>query len=168
MRCELCGRPIADQPPIEAWIEGARLTVCRRCSRYGSPARAREALPQHAKVVSNVGVGRKTSRAGFGDLVLVEGYNLIIKQARERMNMTQAELAKLVGEKESIIRRLEGGRMTPSLDLAKKLERALKIKLFEEARRFMQEVPRPKSLQLTLGDVVTIREKPSSKGLQTT
>jgi len=94
--------------------------------------------------------------------MLVSNYNVLIRQARENMGLTQADLAKLIGEKESIVRRLESGRMVPTLELAKKLEKVLKVKLYEEVRQ-EQEPPRPQGFQLTLGDVAVIRERSSKK-----
>ncbi|MEM2214447.1 MAG: multiprotein bridging factor aMBF1 [Candidatus Nezhaarchaeales archaeon] len=152
MICELCGKPIIGKP-IKSWIEGAQLTVCHRCSRYGStvkPATQRATLQQLPK--------RREVRTELENMVLVGNYNVLIRQARESMGLTQEDLARLIGEKESIIRRLESGRMTPTLELAKKLERLLKIKLYEEVRQ-EQEVPRPQNFELTLGDVAVIRER---------
>ncbi|MEM0217217.1 MAG: multiprotein bridging factor aMBF1 [Candidatus Nezhaarchaeales archaeon] len=152
MICELCGKPIIGKP-MKAWIEGAQLTVCYRCSRYGSavkPAAQRATLHQLPK--------RKEVRTELENIVLVDKYNVLIRQARESMGLTQEDLARLIGEKESVIRRLESGRMIPSLELAKKLERLLKIKLYEEARQ-EQDVPRPQNFELTLGDVAIIRER---------
>lgn len=151
MICELCGKPITGKP-TKVWIEGAQLTVCHRCTRYGS------IVKPAIKRVSHQPPKRRELRLESEDKVLVDNYNVLIRQARESMGLTQADLARLISEKESIIRRLESGRMAPTLELAKKLEKALKVKLYEEVRQ-EQEVPRPQSLELTLGDVAVIRER---------
>ncbi len=56
-----------------------------------------------------------------------------IIEARKARNMTQAELAKLVGTQKSNISRLEGGNYNPSLDflikVASSLGKELKIRL---------------------------------------
>ncbi|MBQ8633356.1 MAG: helix-turn-helix transcriptional regulator [Lachnospiraceae bacterium] len=56
-----------------------------------------------------------------------------IIEARKEQNMTQAELAKLVGTQKSNISRLEGGNYNPSLDflikVAASLGKELKIQL---------------------------------------
>jgi len=98
----------------------------------------------------------------FESTALVSNYNVLIRQARENMGLTQADLAALIGEKESIVRRLESGRMAPTLELAKKLEKVLKVKLYEEVRQ-EQEPPKPQKFQLTLGDVVVIKERASKE-----
>lgn len=152
MICELCGKPIVGKP-VRTWIEGAELTVCHRCSRYGSIIK-----PVIERAVSHQPPKHREVKLGSEEKVLVSNYSILIRQARESMGLTQADLARLIGEKESIVRRLEGGRMTPTLELAKKIERVLKIKLYEEIRQ-EQEVPKPQSFELTLGDVAVIKER---------
>lgn len=152
MICELCGKPIVGKP-TKAWIEGAQLTVCHRCSRYGSVVKSTV-----QQVASHQLPKRREVRLESEDKLLVSNYNTLIRQARENMSLTQADLARLIGEKESIIRRLESGRMTPTLELAKKLEKVLKVKLYEEVRQ-EQEIPKPQGFELTLGDVAVVRER---------
>ncbi len=151
MSCELCGRPITGKP-VRIWIEGSQLVVCNYCSRYGSVVKPR------ATVRPKQAIRRRELSMGFENTVLVSNYNTLIRQARENMGLTQADLAKLIGEKESIVRRLESGRMAPTLELAKKLEKVLKIKLYEVVRQ-EQEFPKPQSFQLTLGDVAEVKER---------
>jgi len=103
-------------------------------------------------------VRRRELSTGLENTVLVSNYNKLIRQARENMGLTQADLARLIGEKESVVRRLESGRMAPTLELAKKLEKILKIKLYEVVSQ-EQELPKPQSFQLTLGDVVEVKER---------
>lgn len=58
-------------------------------------------------------------------------YNLvreIIKYRRER-NLTQKELAEIIGTKQSAISRLEAGKMNPTIDFLMKVANALNVKL---------------------------------------
>jgi putative transcription factor len=151
MSCELCGKPILGKP-VRVWIEGSQLMVCSQCSRYGSVVKPK-AVTRPQQVVK-----RKELSMGFETTVLVSNYNVLIRQARESMGLTQADLAKLIGEKESIVRRLESRRMAPTLELARKIEKVLKIKLYEETRQ-EREPPKPQGFQLTLGDVAVIKER---------
>ena len=154
MLCELCGNPIADKP-IKVWIEGSQLVVCQRCSRYGSVIKSKTTTsPQRPQQIPK----RREVKMDFDNLTLVSNYNVLIRQARESMGLTQADVARLIGEKESIIRRLESGRMTPTLELARKLEKLLRIKLYEEVHQ-ERETFKPQSFELTLGDVVVIKER---------
>lgn len=63
---------------------------------------------------------------------LIEDFGAVVRQARERLGLTQAELAKQISEKLSVIKKIEAGRLKPDELLARKLERALKVKLIEE------------------------------------
>jgi putative transcription factor len=61
----------------------------------------------------------------------VPDYNAVVKKARERLGLTQEELGRRVGEKASVISKIETGRLRPSVMLARKLEHVLRIKLLE-------------------------------------
>ena len=90
---------------------------------------------------------------------MVPDYDVKVKKAREEQGLTQEVLAKLVGEKLSVIKRIEMGKLKPSLDLARKLEKALKVRLVEEAKATEPvQQPRPR-LELTLGDVAVIKDR---------
>ncbi len=60
---------------------------------------------------------------------LIENYGLLVKSARERMGLSPEELGVKLGEKASVIRKIEQGKLKPDNVLAKKLEHFLKIKL---------------------------------------
>ncbi len=52
-----------------------------------------------------------------------------LRALRERKHLTQAQLAKKVGTLQPAIARIESGGMTPSLDVLKKVARALGARL---------------------------------------
>ncbi len=53
----------------------------------------------------------------------------MLKKARERRKLTQAELAKNVGVHQVTIARLETGARRPSADLLRRLAKLLKVKM---------------------------------------
>ncbi len=53
----------------------------------------------------------------------------VLKKAREKRKLTQAELATKAGVHEMTISRLERGDRQPSMDLLQRLARALKVKI---------------------------------------
>jgi HTH-type transcriptional regulator/antitoxin HipB len=57
-----------------------------------------------------------------------------VRQARERMNITQAELAKRIGSTQPAIARLEAGGSTPSFDTLRRIAAALGLELVVELR----------------------------------
>lgn len=63
--------------------------------------------------------------------------SFLISEARIRMGMTQAQLAKLVGTKQSSIARMEGGSYLPSLGFLKKVALAIGTTLIPPQFGFM-------------------------------
>ncbi|RLE64725.1 MAG: TIGR00270 family protein [Thermoprotei archaeon] len=157
--CELCGREIIGVG-YRVRIEKSELTVCRICaSRY----RVVKVIPTETLTKSVPSkrarkIKPKVYRESLLDLELVDDYNVKIKEARERMGLTRELLAQIVGEKESTIRRIEQGVLEPTVELARKLERKLKIKLLKKVEREEKIISR-RTLDLTLGDIIVIRER---------
>jgi putative transcription factor len=89
--------------------------------------------------------------------VLVDDFGPAIRKARESSGMTRENFAKKLGEKESVIRRVESGEMYPTAELMSKIERLLKIKLKASIDTSVKgSAPSPSNL--TLGDVAILRE----------
>jgi len=63
---------------------------------------------------------------------IVEDYAKIIRAARERAGLPLSVVAERISEKESYIHAIEGGRLGPTLEVARKLEKELGIKLVEK------------------------------------
>jgi HTH-type transcriptional regulator/antitoxin HipB len=57
-----------------------------------------------------------------------------VREARERMQMTQAELAKRIGSAQPAIARLEAGGSTPSFNTLRRIAAALGLNLVVELR----------------------------------
>jgi len=157
MHCEICGREILG-PPKAIRIEGVILKVCKDCVRFGEEVPLEEKEP--AKSVPAraprwpKGLAKKTEE----ELMVVEDFAERIRSARERLGWTKEYLAKRVGEKVSVIKNIESGKLVPTLNLARKLERALKITLLEEPLEVSISKPSD-SVGLTLGDVVVLKKK---------
>ncbi len=90
---------------------------------------------------------------------VVPNYAEIIRRARERLGWTQRILAEKVKESERVIRRIEAGELVPTIDLARRLERILGVKLLEPVIEVEEEdTQKHRGFHLTLGDVAEIRE----------
>jgi ribosome-binding protein aMBF1 (putative translation factor) len=81
--------------------------------------------------------GRSTSeerRAGYRDAR--EAFELAerVRQARERLGVTQAELAARIGSTQPAIARLEAGGVSPSLVTLRRIAAALGLELVVELR----------------------------------
>ena len=161
MNCEICGKKILGRP-TQISIERSLLTVCQECSRFGVAVDHKTALkiertaakPGPRKIVPTL---RQPRKEGFEESVLVDNFGEVIKKAREAANLTREEFAKKIGEKDSVIRRIEAGEMYPTTDLTKKIERLLKLSLKASVDGSVKgSAPTPNTL--TLGDVAILKE----------
>ncbi|MCE4598761.1 MAG: multiprotein bridging factor aMBF1 [Desulfurococcales archaeon] len=156
--CEVCGQPIHG-PVYRAEVDGVEMNLCPSCyvklSRSGRAVLIRSRKPK-AGVKKRPQPPRRTSRI-LEALELVEDYYERIRQARTSLGWTQAALAQRLRISESMLRKIESGKMKPSIDLAKKMERILKIKLLEPVEIEEEEDFTAPPGTLTLGDIVIVR-----------
>ncbi len=160
MQCEICGTDIKG-PSFKVSIDGSELTVCGRCSQYGKNVDKRTPVSRKIAPTAPAAQRRKKSKPkGFEAFTdeLVPDYDSIIKEAREKKQLTHDELAHKIKEKSSLVKKLERGDIVPEEDVRKKLERELDIKLTE---RTSQDDWSGERLNkgTTLGDIVTIKRK---------
>ena len=168
--CEVCGR---ETPSIrEISLEGANLRVCNRCAELGEPVRQPKSSsiaqppasrsPRHSKRLQPYPAKRTTRpKSRRRELVAVEDFSKLIRQAREQRGMSQKDVATKIHERTSVIAKLESGKMSPTIRLARKFEQLFKITLLEEAESIDISVGAIPPTT-TLGDVVQIRRKKSS------
>ena len=154
MNCEMCGKEI--ESAFLTDVEGSTLKVCKQCSSFG-------------KIIQRPVPRKFTKRPFFSkpkpkkeEIVedIVENYAELIRTSREKKGLTQKEFARKLFEKESIVQKMETGSYEPSISLARKLEKILKINLINEIKEESKtEIPRTKSEGFTLGDFIKIKKK---------
>ncbi|MEM0015212.1 MAG: multiprotein bridging factor aMBF1 [Zestosphaera sp.] len=174
--CEMCGKPMRKREANVVYVEGVRLVLCSSChAKVGRRAvanevrevtqEARRTEPSRAKSVAQPPSSR---RAGVTGGKLIEEYEVVpdyherVRRAREMLGWTQKVLAEAVKESENVIKRIESGRLVPSLELARKLEKTLKTQLLEPvADKGVEGVKSVKNVErsLTIGDVMILRKK---------
>ncbi|MEK6960874.1 MAG: multiprotein bridging factor aMBF1 [Nanoarchaeota archaeon] len=155
--CEMCG---TSGQMFVTMIEGARLSVCGKCSSLGKVIQeVAPPAPQKRKAVSSA---KPIARARIIHIIVGDCANRV-RQAREKSGLSQKEFAMKLNERESLIQHLENGQTKPSVDMALKLERLLNIKIIEEMKEEVsqndEEEKTPSSGVLTLGDVIKIRKR---------
>ncbi|MCD6491575.1 MAG: multiprotein bridging factor aMBF1 [Candidatus Njordarchaeia archaeon] len=157
--CEICGAPVKKPKYYE--VEGAIMILCEKCSKYGTPVN----MPKTNKRILKRSQFSKKRKIPELEWELVENYGLVIRKARERAGLKQEELAQMIGEPASYIRKLEKEKIRPSDRVIRKLERKLGIKLLKNIE--LEELSTPADLlkskskqdKITLGDIVYIRKK---------
>lgn len=66
---------------------------------------------------------------------IVEGYGKIIRNARDKSGLGIGVIAERINERESFIDAIENERLAPTLEIARKLQRELGIKLIEKVEK---------------------------------
>ncbi len=146
MRCEICGSETNEGITIK--MEGTELLVCPNCEDLGSPVSKskgdeeekisgkQESTNSRNEVTRNVSrdTKKRSSKVDEPFEELATDYGGRVRDRRESKKMTQEELAKELGVKESRIKKIEREEMTPNESLRKKLENFLNISLTEEIK----------------------------------
>jgi putative transcription factor len=97
-------------------------------------------------------------------MMLVEDYAQKIRAARQKLNLSQEELAQKVGERISTLQAIEAGRLKPTRKTIRGLERELGISLLESVGTPpIKHGSRSPGDSATLGDVVKIKRKKRQK-----
>ena len=150
-QCEMCGK---EADLYIAMIEGTELKVCKEDAKFGKVLRAAYTLKSEKK--------EERQRIPKKELVILfdPEFPHMMKRKRESLGLTQEELGKKLNERTSIVHQLESGHMQPSIELARKLERLLKLKIVQEyEEKHVEGQGKPKSEMLTLGDLVKLKMK---------
>ncbi|MGP6293229.1 multiprotein bridging factor aMBF1 [Caldiplasma sukawensis] len=143
----MCGQNVPKTRKVR--IDGAILSVCPKCEKFGTPIEEyrtsyeSEQVPIPQKKVSAVNNAtqvksnlknkhKSSEKLDIESLEIVPDYNIIIRETREKMGISQEELADKLKEKRTLIYSIERGKIKPDIKLAKKLETFLKVKIIEK------------------------------------
>lgn len=155
MLCDMCG---SSGKLYKAMVEGALLTVCDNCSKLG---KITATVKTDEKIRKKPRFEKKIVRREEPEIIeiIAENYAEKIKTKRESLNLTQKQFAEKINEKESVIQNLESGSFSPPINLAKKIEHFLKIKLVEVLKEEQQKISASEPGSLTIGDFIKIKKK---------
>lgn len=162
MFCEICGSDIVGRP-ARSLVEGATLIVCQKCSSLGTrlPGFPNQTVrPRQVQSHTHAPIERLPKAVEESDLV--EEYSVIVKEGREKLGLTQQDLAFKAKEKLTVIQKIEIGKMLPTMRLSKELEHILRVKLLVPKEEL--EIPAlakrpPQASGATLEDVALIRHR---------
>ena len=145
MICELCGKNT--NKLYKVLIEGTILNVCEDCKKYGKP------VDEKGNVIE-----KKVEIKEIVGEVVDENYNKILIKYREEHNLKQEDMAKLLGIKENLYKAIENKKIIPDLNLAKKIEKILNIKITrkEVLTEKIDNNKRPD--YVTVGDILEFEE----------
>jgi Predicted transcription factor, homolog of eukaryotic MBF1 len=123
MNCEICGKPIFGKP-ITIEVDGAYLKVCEECAKYGKIVNERK-----SGAIKGSSLIRPSRNQVEDEYELIDGYGRIIKEMREKMNLTQEQLGRKIGIKPSLLAKIEQEKIIPDYPTLRKIEYSLKVKL---------------------------------------
>lgn len=157
--CNLCGSQT--ERIFRTRIEGAEMKVCQNCSQLGQVIE--EVIfdePEQDEYVSpNVKPSRNTAHSPEIIEVVVKDYGRRVKNAREQKGLKQKELATKLAIKESLLHNIESSHFEPNIELAKKLEKFLHIRLIDQIEDKPVNLQHHDSGSMTLGDMLKIKKK---------
>lgn len=153
--CDICGKS-----PVRAQIqiEGAKLLACGACMRGGKVLHRFDDTGAPAERPISPSSVETTEE-------ITEGFGKIIRQAREKTGLPLAVIAERIREKESYLQALEHERFMPTVEVARKLEKELGVKLVEKSQSVAGPAASgPKSYAPpTLADMVEVKKKKGGK-----
>ena len=169
MNCEICGSEIKGEP-YKTKIDNSLMVTCKECSRYGKvqskpqPPKKRVPNKRNNNNYSNVNQPKRNNNYSRKnreeEYELVEDYAKIIRQKREIRGLTQKQLGEQLYERESVIHKIENGKMVPDEKIAKKLEKILNIQIIEKNEADEREFQYNKRFrEATIGDIALIKRK---------
>jgi len=155
--CELCGKETTET--YRAVIEGTEMNLCSECARFGRVI-GRASVKSEKKDSVKQGTPKKVNKVEIVEVVNPKAGRLI-REKRERMGMNQEDFSKKLSIKESMLHKIETEEFLPSVELAKKIERILNIRIVEQVEERPEHVigGQRESSELTIGDVIKISRK---------
>lgn len=137
MQCNLCGK---DARLSKVMIEGTEMSVCEACSSLGNKM--------------NMPKQRFRTTIVESEEFVVNDFHMIIKQARESRNLKQEDAAKQLALKESLLHKMENGTFTPSLRMAKRLEKFFNVSITETISEGAVSTSSGESGNYTIADMI--------------
>ncbi len=149
MECEMCGKKTTKTNKVR--VDHAILNVCDSCAKFGEPVspshgydrvkyddqnKITVTIPEKKPAFTRTTPRPKSrppprKRANIEELDIVPEYAELIREARSKLSWTQEDLAKKILERKNVLSNIERGELLPDIKTARKLEKALGIKLVE-------------------------------------
>ncbi|MDY6770377.1 MAG: multiprotein bridging factor aMBF1 [Candidatus Nanohaloarchaea archaeon] len=157
MQCEMCGQ---DAELKKTKVEGAVLKLCEECRETGEVMETSSSSSSSSSGRSK-SKSRKRSKPREQREELVRDFDKRVKEARESEELSIEDLADMLNEKESVIHRIESGKLKPDKRLAQKIKNQLEIELYEEVSETDYEAADASSSNdtATIGDVADVTTK---------
>ena len=148
MNCELCG--LSDTKFYTTELEGATMVLCQTCSKYGR-------VIGEVKDEKKSNFSKSMTISTVIERELKSGYQKLISDALTAENTSIDELAQRIKVSPQELRKIINGKLMPQESIAEKLEKALKISLFENVVTSYKNGGEEN--HLSFSDVVNLKHK---------
>ncbi len=150
-------------PFFQADVEGTRMVLCSKCVRYASNAKKIFDDSVVDKKKKPVKKSSSTPQPLINDSfeeddviqLIRPDFGVVVKRARERLGLKQSDLARKLAVKESFLHSIETGHHEPDFELARKLEKHLRVSLIQDFKdEGVSSSNRASSGPLTIADII--------------
>jgi len=164
--CPICGGIIWGKGK-RVLLEGAKITVCDNCAQYGTkiykPPTNVQIKKNAQRKPQTVQKKQRFKPKEVEELEIVIDYAKRIRNVRNNLKLNQDQFAQKLNEKPSLLRRIEAGKVEPTIKLAKKIQEVYKIKLLKKVDETEFSVQKTKFMKKStgssLGDIAFIKKK---------
>ncbi len=156
MKCEMCGQ---ESKLKKVKVEGAVLKLCENCQDTGEVMESSRKVKNRFK--KNKSKNKTKKKPKTQRKHLVKDFDKKIKEKRESKEMSIEDLSEEMMVKESVVHRLESGKLKPDEKLARKIKKALGIQVYREENQLDYETRESKksSSKATIGDIADVKKK---------
>lgn len=152
MGCDMCG---AEKKLYVTIVERTEMQLCDGCKIYGTVKRSIPTAKEQKFIAKRQKVYEEKKQVSRDTVAeIVQGYGTRIKNARELLGKKQEKFAQQLGLKASQLHAFESEHREPTIDTAKKLERALNITLVEQYLEEHKTTNKTIDDPLTIGDLL--------------
>ncbi|KKM99718.1 hypothetical protein LCGC14_1145020 [marine sediment metagenome] len=165
--CPICGGIIWGRGQ-RVLLEGTKITVCQNCAQHGiilhEPLLNRSKTHTHYSIKARPSKRKGIKKTLIDDLEIVPEFAKKIKNVRNLLGLNQDQFAQKLNEKPSLLRRIETGKVEPTIKLAKKIQEVYNIILLQKSDDSIEAKVRDskymkKSSRTSLGDLAFIKKK---------
>lgn len=143
------------------------MMTCSKCAELGSGFWEPESEKPRRSAITGLGTisvplpAKRRVPAGVSeDLTVVENFGLLVRQAREKMGLSHEDLGRRIGEKASVISKIESEKMMPNEKLSAKLEHELRVRLLAPLLEPKMSLPSSEpSKAVTLGEMIVLKNR---------
>ena len=165
--CPICGSIIWGKGQ-RVLLEGAKITVCHNCAQHGIKIQKPPTIKHINKSYSHDKKSHRPKRPIIkkpyvDDFEIIQDYAKKIRNVRSSLGLNQDQFAQKLNEKPSLLRRIEAGKVEPTVKLARKIEDVYKIKILKKTTEIEANVENNKYMKrssgTSLGDIAFIKRK---------